>query len=151
MNVSLAIQLPFCEPCVDYHPMCPAHFLLLPDFRLFFLPTYILPAFVTYYHLVSLFLFIFMLCSWFPSVLLLLYRLLTNPTTLVNLNIACSAHLTVTREKYANGWFRGRFRAVHHTTPPVLVFLFLDSHFFLPLAFQYRLPPWPPSSLVFSA
>lgn len=95
-----------------------------------------------------------MLCSWFLSVLLLLYRLLTNPTTLVNLNIACSAELTVAREKYAeipNGWFRGRFRAVDHTTPPVLVFLFLDYHFFLPLAFQYRLLPWPPSSPVFSA
>lgn len=142
-------------------PHVSGSFSLTPRLQAFVLPTYILPPFITYYHLVSLFLFfiyvMFLVCQYnhvLPSVLLLLYRLLTNPTALVNLNIACSAHLTVAREKCSgipNGWFWGCFRAVHYSTPPVLVFLFLDSHFFLPLAFQYLLPPWSPSSPVFSA
>lgn len=158
MNVSLANTATFhvfnITPCVrlifsysQTSGFCSANLYSTPFYHL--LPSCVLVPFFIYV--------MFLVCQYnhvFPSVLLLLYRLLTNPTALVNLNIACSAHLTVAREKCAgipNGWFWGCFRAVHYTTPPVLVFLSLDSHFFLPLAFQYLLPPWSPSSPVFSA
>lgn len=129
-------------------PVYPAYFLT--DFRLWFLPAYMLLLFTTYYRRVSLFLLYvpFLVIQYNPiSLCPFLYRLLAIPTTLANLSPASPAHLAVAREEYV-GMLNGWFGWVVVSCPSVVPHMLLRSSpwFWIAassLALQPLLPRWP--------